>query len=102
MKAIGQCCSYASNRVAFGQANAVAPLVRYLKSKDPLVHRATANALSQLSMDPDNCITMHNNDVVRYLIPMIGSTDVALQEAAAQCTFNIRRLALVNELEKNK
>ena len=101
-KAIGQCCSYASNRVAFGQANAVAPLVRYLKSKDPLVHRATANALSQLSMDPDNCITMHNNDVVRYLIPMIGSTDVALQEAAAQCTFNIRRLALVNELEKNK
>ena len=64
--------------------------------------RATANALSQLSTDPDNCITMHNNDVVRYLIPMIGSTDVALQEAAAQCTFNIRRLALVNELEKNK
>ena len=43
----------------------MAPLVRYLKSRDPVVHRSTARALYQLSKDPDNCITMHEAGVVR-------------------------------------
>lgn len=54
-----------NNRVAFGEAKAVAPLVTYLHSSDPLVHRATACALHQLSKDPDNCITMHEAGVVQ-------------------------------------
>ena len=54
-----------NNRVAFGKAKAVAPLVTYLHSPDPLVHRATACALHQLSKDPDNCITMHEAEVVQ-------------------------------------
>ena len=54
-----------NNRVAFGQAKAVAPLVSYLQSPDPEVHRATACALHQLSKDPDNCITMHEAGVVK-------------------------------------
>ncbi|KAM8967234.1 outer dynein arm-docking complex subunit 2 isoform 2-T2 [Pelodytes ibericus] len=96
-EAISRCCMWGNNRVAFGEANAVAPLVRYLKSNDPLVHRATAQALYQLSEDANNCITMHENGVVKLLIDMVGSIDVVLQDAAAGCISNIRRLALANE-----
>lgn len=64
-EAIARCCTWGSNRAAFGEAGAVAPLVRYLCSKDPEVHRATAQALFQLSRDPNNCITMHQSGVVQ-------------------------------------
>ncbi|XP_059828008.1 outer dynein arm-docking complex subunit 2 isoform X4 [Hypanus sabinus] len=126
--AIACCCKWGNNRVAFGQTGAVAPLVHYLESKNPLVHRATAKALHQLSFDPKNCITMHENGVVRetpgeppglsglsrwksrmregsrlkewriqLLLNVMECTDGALQEAAAGCISNIRRLALANE-----
>jgi len=78
----------------------VAPLVHYLKSKDKHVHRSTARALFQLSKDPDNCITMHEAGVVKPLMEMVGSEDTVLQEAAAGCISNIRRLALANEKAK--
>ncbi|KAI8812557.1 armadillo-type protein [Cladochytrium replicatum] len=90
-EAIARCCHWGNNRVAFGTASAVAPLVRYLKSPDDEVHRSTARALHQLSMDPDNCITMHEHGVVQLLLGMVGSTDTALQEAAAGTIGNIRR-----------
>ncbi|KAJ3056514.1 Armadillo repeat-containing protein 4 [Rhizophlyctis rosea] len=96
-EAIARCCRWGNNRVAFGTAGAVAPLVKYLKSVDEEVHRATAKALHQLSMDPDNCITMHENGVVQLLLGMVGSSDPALQEAAAGTIGNIRRLALASE-----
>ncbi|NP_001072494.1 armadillo repeat-containing protein 4 [Xenopus tropicalis] len=96
-EAISRCCMWGHNRVAFGESKAVAPLVHYLKSSDPLVHRATAQALYQLSEDANNCITMHENGVVKLLIDMVGSPDSMLQEAAAGCIANIRRLALANE-----
>ena len=63
--AIARCCMWGNNRVAFGQNGAVAPLVKYLKSPDQNVHRATAKALYQLSRDPNNCITMHESGVVK-------------------------------------
>lgn len=56
---------WGNNRVAFGEAKAVAPLVGYLKSNSDEVHRATARSLYQLSRDPDNCISMHDNGVVK-------------------------------------
>ncbi|XP_064261137.1 outer dynein arm-docking complex subunit 2 isoform X1 [Passer domesticus] len=99
-EAIAHCCMWGSNRVAFGETKAVAPLARYLKSKDPLVHRATALALYQLSEDPNNCVIMHENGVVKLLLAMVGSTDDTLQEAAAGCIANIRRLALATEKAK--
>ncbi|EGW05177.1 Armadillo repeat-containing protein 4 [Cricetulus griseus] len=64
-EAISRCCMWGRNRVAFGEHKAVAPLVRYLKSNDTNVHRATAQALYQLSEDADNCITMHENGAVK-------------------------------------
>nr|KAJ3422914.1 Armadillo repeat-containing protein 4 [Polyrhizophydium stewartii] len=96
-EAIARCCHWGNNRVAFGSASAVAPLVKYLKSPDEEVHRSTARALHQLSMDPDNCITMHEHGVVQLLLGMVGSSDAALQEAAAGTIGNIRRLALASE-----
>ncbi|KAI8927580.1 armadillo-type protein [Entophlyctis helioformis] len=90
-EAIARCCHWGNNRVAFGSAGAVAPLVKYLKSPDEEVHRSTARALHQLSMDPDNCITMHEHGVVQLLLGMVGSSDPALQEAAAGTIGNIRR-----------
>lgn len=64
-EATARCCNWGNNRVAFGQENAVAPLVKYLKSSDEDVHRSTARALYQLSKDPDNCINMHESGVVK-------------------------------------
>uniref|UniRef100_A0A673VLE7 Armadillo repeat containing 4 n=1 Tax=Suricata suricatta TaxID=37032 RepID=A0A673VLE7_SURSU len=96
-EAISCCCMWGRNRVAFGEYKAVAPLVRYLKSNDPSVHRATAQALYQLSEEADNCITMHENGAVKLLLHMVGSPDQDLQEAAAGCISNIRRLALATE-----
>ncbi|XP_072364498.1 outer dynein arm-docking complex subunit 2 isoform X2 [Scyliorhinus torazame] len=100
--AVACCCKWGNNRVAFGATGAVAPLVHYLKSKNPFVHRATAQALYQLSFDPKNCITMHENGVVKLLLNLMDSTDEALQEAAAGCISNIRRLALANEKDHYK
>uniref|UniRef100_A0A8I5NVK6 Outer dynein arm docking complex subunit 2 n=1 Tax=Papio anubis TaxID=9555 RepID=A0A8I5NVK6_PAPAN len=64
-EAISRCCMWGRNRVAFGEHKAVAPLVRYLRSNDTNVHRATAQALYQLSEDVDNCITIHENGAVK-------------------------------------
>lgn len=65
---IARCCMWGRNRVAFGEYRAVAPLVRYLKSNDTNVHRATAQALYQLSEDINNCITMHENAAVKVVM----------------------------------
>ncbi|XP_044534873.1 outer dynein arm-docking complex subunit 2 [Gracilinanus agilis] len=99
-EAISRCCMWGRNRIAFGEHKAVAPLVRYLRSKDTNVHRATAQALYQLSEDANNCITMHENGAVKLLLDMVGSPDEVLQEAAAGCIANIRRLALATEKAK--
>lgn len=100
-EAIARCCHWGNNRVSFGSSNAVAPLVKYLKSPDHQVHRATARALHQLSMDrnitininiiAENCIAMHEHGVVQLLLGMVGSSDPVLQEAAAGTIGNIRR-----------
>ncbi|TRZ00635.1 hypothetical protein DNTS_005340 [Danionella cerebrum] len=66
-EAIARCCTWGSNCASFGEAGAVAPLVRYLHSKDPSVHQATAQALFELSKHPNNCITMHENGVVKII-----------------------------------
>uniref|UniRef100_A0A671YKJ4 Outer dynein arm docking complex subunit 2 n=1 Tax=Sparus aurata TaxID=8175 RepID=A0A671YKJ4_SPAAU len=95
-EAISHCCMWGSNRASFGEAGAVASLVRYLKSKERPVHQSTAMALYQLSKDPNNCITMHGKGVVKPLIHFIGSEDEMLQEASAGCVRNIRLLALAN------
>lgn len=55
--AIASCAPYGSNTQEFGRT--VAPIVGYLVSKNPRVHRTTAMALQRLSVDPQNCITMH-------------------------------------------
>ena len=60
------------NRASFGQSGAVAPLVSYLTTHDIEVHRSTSVALFQLSKDPWNCVTMHQNGVVPHLLRLIG------------------------------
>lgn len=99
-EAIARCCHWGNNRIAFGAAGAVAPLVNYLRSPDLEVHRSTARALHQLSMDSENCVTMHEQGVVQLLLSMVGSKDSILQEAAAGTIGNIRRLALASEKYK--
>ncbi|XP_037078270.1 armadillo repeat-containing protein 4-like isoform X2 [Pollicipes pollicipes] len=92
-KAIACCCQWGQNRLQFGKQKAVAPLVRYLASKDAQVHRPSALALFQLSKEPRNCITLHENQAVSPLLAMCGSADEQLQEHAAGCLRNIRLLA---------
>ncbi|CAF1195859.1 unnamed protein product [Adineta ricciae] len=100
-EAIAECCKWGNNRQTFGDNEAVAPLVKYLKSSDTNVHRSTAKALHQLSKNPMNCVTMHEAGVVRLLMEMVGSKDEVLQENAAICISYIRRLALANEKSRN-
>ncbi len=40
----------------------------YLTTNDLEVHRSTSVALFQLSKDPWNCVTMHQNGVVPHLL----------------------------------
>lgn len=76
---------------------AITPLVQYMADEDPDVHRTTALALFHLSKNPFNCITMHESGVVPFLLKAVSSTDWKLQEAAAGCLANIRKLALEAE-----
>ena len=66
------CGCVSGNRALFGQSGAVAPLVSYLTTSDLEVHRSTSVALFQLSKDPWNCVTMHQNGVVPHLLRLIG------------------------------
>ena len=68
-----QLISLLGNRASFGQSGAVAPLVNYLTSSSVAVHRSTSVALYQLSKDPWNCVTMHQNGVVPHLLRLIGN-----------------------------
>ncbi|KAJ8984851.1 hypothetical protein NQ317_013052 [Molorchus minor] len=109
-KAIAYCCAWGSNCKMFGrQGNykiitakktmlgAITPLVQYMADSDPNVHRTTALALFHLSQNAFNCVTMHESGVVPFLLKAISSTDHKLQDAAAGCLANIRKLALEAE-----
>lgn len=61
------------------------------------VNRTAAIALYHLSENPFNCITMHESGVVIFLLRSVTSEDHELQEAAAGCLANIRKLALEAE-----
>lgn len=87
---------WGSNRASFGEAGAVAPLVRNLKSKEGSVQRSTAMALYQLSRNPNNCITMHEKEVVqvsysavvpRYLTPKFSHIQTAFLFPPFRLTF---------------
>ncbi|CAH1134699.1 unnamed protein product [Ceutorhynchus assimilis] len=95
--AIAYCCAWGSNCKEFGRLGAITPLVQYMADGDPVVHRTTALALFHLSKNPFNCITMHESGVVPFLLKAVSSTDWKLQEAAAGCLANVRKLALEAE-----
>ncbi|EDS32882.1 armadillo repeat-containing protein 4 [Culex quinquefasciatus] len=98
--AIASCAPYANNTQELGRLRTVTPIVGYMVSNNPRVHRTTAMALQKLSEDPQNCITMHQSGVVPFLLETVGSKDRELQEASAGCLQNIRKLALrAEELE---
>jgi hypothetical protein len=70
-EAIAECCKWGKNRELFGRNDAVAPLVKYLKSNNQDVNCSTAKALHQLSKNPENCIVMHENGVVRVITELL-------------------------------
>ncbi|XP_055383292.1 uncharacterized protein LOC129613316 [Condylostylus longicornis] len=92
--AIASCATYSNNTQEFGRLKTVSPIVGYMGSNNPAVHRTTAMALEKLSMDPQNCITMHQAGCVPFLLETVGSTDRVLQLASAGTLRNIRELAL--------
>lgn len=57
--AIASCAPYGKNTQELGLLKTVTPIVGYMISNNPKVHRTTAMALQKLSEDPQNCITMH-------------------------------------------
>ena len=57
--AVASCAPYGNNTQELGRLRTVTPIVGYMVSNNPRVHRTTAMALQKLSEDPQNCITMH-------------------------------------------
>lgn len=57
--AIASCAPHGTNTQQLGNLRTVTPIVGYMVSTNPNVHRTTAMALQELSADPQNCITMH-------------------------------------------
>lgn len=100
--AIASCAPYGTNTKELGVLRTVTPIVGYMVSDNPMVHRTTAMALQRLSEDAQNCITMHQSGVVPFLLETVGSKDKELQEASAKCLRNIRVLALRAEEIKHK
>lgn len=66
--AIASCASYGKNTQELGRLKTVAAIVSYMVSKNPRVHRTTAMALQKLSVDPQNCIVMHQV-CINFLAP---------------------------------
>ncbi|XP_045473998.1 armadillo repeat-containing protein gudu-like [Harmonia axyridis] len=95
--AIAFCCAWGSNCKMFGRLGAITPLVGYMADNNEKVNRTAAIALYHMSENPFNCITMHESGVVIFLLRSVTSEDHVLQEAAAGCLANIRKLALEAE-----
>lgn len=57
--AIASCAPHGTNTQELGRLRTVTPIVGYMVSSNPRVHRTTAMALQRLSEDSQNCITMH-------------------------------------------
>lgn len=96
--AIASCATYGTNTQDLGALRTVTPIVSFLAGTNPNVHRTAAMALEKLSIDPFNCVTMHQNGVVPFLLEGVGSRDPILQNASANCLENIRKLALDAEI----
>lgn len=78
----------------------VTPIVSYMTSDDPEVHRTTAMALEKLSMDPQNCITMHQVNIrlyftVNQLVLDNNTKDKSLTVLNVRCVENVEDLVVV-------
>ncbi|KAJ3333078.1 Armadillo repeat-containing protein 4 [Blyttiomyces sp. JEL0837] len=72
-------------------------LAKLTNTRIDKLRKHLAEAIARCCHWADNCITMHEHGVVQLLLGMVGSSDPALQEAAAGTIGNIRRLALASE-----
>uniref|UniRef100_A0A8C8HWG3 Armadillo repeat-containing protein 4 n=1 Tax=Oncorhynchus tshawytscha TaxID=74940 RepID=A0A8C8HWG3_ONCTS len=80
-------------------------IVNLLKSTNKEVLASVCAAIAKIAKDEENLAVITDHGVVpmlakltnTLLLGMMGSTDEVLQEAAAGCVANIRRLALANE-----
>ncbi|XP_035981660.1 armadillo repeat-containing protein 4-like [Fundulus heteroclitus] len=86
-EAIGHCCMWRSNRASFGEYGAVGPLVRYLELKETSVLMSTAMALYQLSKEPSNIITMHEEGVVQVSWTSFMTGDLRPHSVLLGCSF---------------
>ncbi|XP_073912414.1 outer dynein arm-docking complex subunit 2 isoform X2 [Castor canadensis] len=80
-------------------------VVNLLKSENKEVLASVCAAITNIAKDQENLAVITDHGVVpllsklanTLLLDMVGSPDEALQEAAAGCISNIRRLALATE-----
>ncbi|KAG1714329.1 Armadillo repeat-containing protein 4 [Nymphon striatum] len=90
--AIAKCC-LPENRSSFGDNNTVTSnLATSLQSSDEGLRNVSVEALSKLSYHPPNCIRLLKLHVVPHLIKMIESHTDQVQENAANCLRNLRKL----------
>ncbi|XP_074982041.1 outer dynein arm-docking complex subunit 2 isoform X2 [Caretta caretta] len=83
-------------------------IVNLLKSENKEVLASICAAITNIAKDEENLAVITDHGVVpllsklanTLLLGMVGSTDETLQEAAAGCIANIRRLALATEKAK--
>lgn len=67
-EAIAMCSKWGNNAKRFSDEGAVKPMVEYLGSHDIIVQRSAMRALEQIGKNPDSCITMRRNGVVKVTL----------------------------------
>nr|XP_009677914.1 PREDICTED: armadillo repeat-containing protein 4 isoform X3 [Struthio camelus australis] len=127
--ALGECCQEPINRTIIRKCGGIPPLVKLLTGTDQALLVNVTKAVGACATEPENMMIIDRLDGVRLLwsllknpnpdvqasaawaicpcienakllLAMVGSTDETLQEAAAGCIANIRRLALATEKAK--
>ncbi|RZF43822.1 hypothetical protein LSTR_LSTR006363 [Laodelphax striatellus] len=94
--AIMQSCKWKNNSYDIGRMGTIVPLIAHLKRSKSLEEKAALiKAISALSDDDFNCITMHKCGIVPILLEASKIDMRDMQEDIAKCFSNIRRLALL-------
>ena len=78
------------------------PLPKKQRTNEPPPRKHFTPRTTLMSRYGQNAIIIHQSGGVLLLLPLIGEDDEEIQEAAAGCINNIRKIALANDMQKTR
>lgn len=98
---IANSCSIEENTKELTSSGAVSMLIKYLQNPKLSVQKSAVIALSKMSRNPFNCITIQSSGIDRLLKKYLETyDDLEMQTEAAKCLENIRRFCLKADIYK--